>query len=63
MLVALLARAAFPRDGDVTPAPAYRLVVATFDEQGVPAGLGDVVSDTLIRAIDAPGTNCSSGGS
>ena len=55
MLVALLARAAFPRDGDVTPAPAYRLVVATFDEQGVPAGLGDVVSDMLIRAIDAPG--------
>jgi hypothetical protein len=31
---------------------ARRLVVATFDEQGVPSGLGDVVSDTLIRAND-----------
>ena len=37
------------------PPPLQRLVVATFDEQGVPAGMGDVVSDMLIRAIDAPG--------
>jgi subtilisin family serine protease len=34
--------------------PRERLVVATFDEQGVPAGMGDVVSDMVIRAIDAP---------
>jgi hypothetical protein len=32
-----------------------RLVVATFEEHGVPAGMGDVVSDMVIRAIDAPG--------
>lgn len=34
--------------------PRQRLVVASFDEQGVPAGMGDVVSDMLIRAIDSP---------
>ena len=55
MLATLLASAAFAREGDPAPPPAQRLVVATFDEQGVPAGLGDVVSDMLIRAIDAPG--------
>jgi hypothetical protein len=32
-----------------------RLVIATFDEQGVPAGMGDVVADMIIRAVDAPG--------
>ncbi len=32
----------------------YRLVVASFDEQGVPDGMGDVVSDMLTRAIDVP---------
>ncbi len=32
----------------------YRLVVATFDEQNVPSGMGDVVSDMLTRAIDSP---------
>jgi TolB-like protein len=31
-----------------------RLVVASFDEQGVPAGMGDVVADMLIRSIDSP---------
>ena len=39
----------------ITPiAVKSRLVVATFDEQGVPEGMGDVVSDMLIRAIDVP---------
>jgi hypothetical protein len=37
------------------PASRERLVVATFDEQGVPAGMGDVVADMIIRAVDAPG--------
>jgi subtilisin family serine protease/TolB-like protein len=41
-------------DTKSTATPQHRLVVATFDEQGVPTGLGDVVADMLIRAIDAP---------
>lgn len=43
--------------GAPTPAEAparFRLVVASLDEQGVPAGMGDVVADMIIRAIDAP---------
>jgi len=32
-----------------------RLVIATFDEHGVPAGMGDVVADMILRAVDAPG--------
>ena len=31
-----------------------RLVVATLDEQGVPPGMGDIVADMLIRALDSP---------
>ena len=36
------------------PPVRFRLVVASFDEQGVPAGMGDVVADMIIRAIDVP---------
>lgn len=58
-LIAVAASAATVADGPAEPRRAaantrQRLVVTTFDEQGVPAGLGDVVADLLIRSIDSP---------
>ena len=38
----------------IIPNEKSRLVVATFDEQGVPVGMGDIVADMVIRAINAP---------
>ena len=38
----------------IIPNDKSRLVVATFDEQGVPIGMGDIVADMVIRAINAP---------
>lgn len=34
--------------------PQLRVVVSTFDEQGVPPGMGDFVADMIIRTIDSP---------
>lgn len=43
-----------PSQAEPPAATRFRLVVASFEEQGVPPGMGDVVADMIIRAIDAP---------
>ena len=47
-------RPASAADASASQQSRFRLVVASFQEQGVPPGMGDVVADMIIRTIDSP---------